>query len=117
MTTSEILLRAADRVQFQGWTQDALARDAVGNTVVDGKTINPWDPTAAAWCAGGAILAEVGNWTGAWPAINALNTELDSLTGCSSDIVKFNNAPDRTAGEVADMMRRAAKRLDNETAV
>lgn len=109
MSPAEVLLKAADRVQFVGWTQDALSRDANGE-----GTPHPWDPEAVSWCAAGAIMAEMGTYCVS--GILCAVADRFGPRGQCMDIVDFNNAPGRTAGEVADFLRRAAKELSNGAA-
>jgi hypothetical protein len=102
-TPADVLHRAADRVQFQGWTQGMLARNEaeVG--------VSPWDPKAITWCALGAFYADAGYWN----LRDHYREAYCALSRYVGNIVTFNNAPGRTAGEVADAMRRCAKELEN----
>lgn len=109
VSPAEVLLKAADRVQFVGWTQNSLSRD------VDGEdTLHPWDPEAVSWCATGAIMAEMETYCVS--EILCAVADRFGPRGRCLDLVDFNNAPDRTAGEVADFLRRAAKELSNGAA-
>ena len=101
---AKVLRRAAEIVE-QGWCQGALARDERGV----GVGLN--SPRAAAWCAVGAFklaMHELGcaripcrSWDSAEAA-------------CGGSAVRFNNAPERTADEVAAALREAAARCEAE---
>ena len=97
---ADVLFRAADRVQFEGWTQYTYARDPLTTPVrVD-------DPDAALWCAQGALKSVACSSRQSSNAIDALRDYL----GVPS-IMLWNDMSHRTAGEVADAMRRCAKGL------
>lgn len=84
MNTSKILFRAAQIIERDGWCQDVLV-DELGRV-----------------CAVGAIdKAQTGD-----PEAMGGNYEpiqkLENLIG--ADVVNWNNAPERTAEEVIDML-------------
>lgn len=97
---AEVLFRAADRVQFGGWTQHTYARDMFGNDV------SPESPEATSWCMFGAILTVVEADS---ESEGELVEFLEKRLGCP--IGPWNDDPTRTSGEVADTMRRCAKEL------
>lgn len=102
-TLADVLRRAADRVQFRGWTQGMLARDAAG------EGVSPFKPEASEWCALGAFYADFGGWN----LSGAHREAYAALTIYAGSIPAWNNAPERTADEVADTMRRCAKVWEN----
>lgn len=106
MTTAEILLKAADRVQFEGWTRYQWAEDA------NGKMVAATAPTAVKWCARGAVKSVAPTDYRALIAAEAIEFHL-LRGGYSHGLMAWNDAPERTAGEVADTMRRVAKELEN----
>ena len=105
---ADVLFRAADRVQFQGWTQGTYARDAGGVPVRAGH------PDAAQWCVRGALKVDAPSpywlhktlYTFAGYLIAASGPRVDSV-----NVMAWNDDRERTAGEVADAMRRCAKGL------
>lgn len=109
MTPAEVLRAAADRVQFHGWTQFSYAVTAPNRAGGLRKTTGTKNPHAVAWCAQGALKAESETDALYRRTLKALENQL-GRTG----IPYWNDAPGRTAGEVADAMRRAAKTLENE---
>lgn len=108
MSPAEVLLSAADRVQFQGWTQFAYAQDA------NGKVVGASNPEAVRWCAKGALKAEDPNhFHNAVFRVEDYLGQGNPRWGCDMRI--WNDTPGRTAGEVADTMRRVAKELENSS--
>jgi hypothetical protein len=108
MTPADVLLKAADRVQFGGWTQYTFAQDAAGRCV--GAT----DPNAVKWCARGAIKAERLAPYRFAQAVTVMEDYLNRDEREPWSLMTWNDQPGRTAGEVADTMRRVAKELSNE---
>jgi hypothetical protein len=100
----DVLFRAADRVQFQGWTRQWYARTA------EEVRVRSDDPQAVAWCARGALKVESPSQYRYGRAYDALDRYLRE-TGQGAGVMTWNDAPGRTAGEVADTMRHAAKAL------
>lgn len=100
--TAGLLTRAADIVQFGGWTQGTSARDS------DGEAVSPIDTRAVAWCVAGAMRVALGMF---WVDGSAEYALLDFIRRDSwwDSIAQWNDAPSRTAGEVADTLRRCAK--------
>lgn len=91
---ADLLFFAADRIRFGGLAKDALEKDG-------------------AFCAVGAMSHRIPDyyWQYAPRAHAAVYRELgiDDRFG----IVSWNNAPERTADEVIDVLTKAAKRLAN----
>lgn len=106
MSLAEILLEAADKVQFGGWTQHTYAEDAAGNWAASGS------PNAVKWCLRGAVKAVAGNDYRAFRACDAVYLYLTER-GWRQGVMSWNDQPNRTAGEVADTLRRVAKELSN----
>lgn len=112
MTPADVLERAAALIEQPGkWTQGAFARAANGNP------IGPLSPNATCWCAYGAIGRATGD---GWPAVEAVGA-----FGCSvpnpdgrpqrDAIAIWNDAPERTAAEVAAALRACAAKLRQES--
>jgi hypothetical protein len=98
-TPADVLRRAADRVQFLGWTQGAPARSTKE------YTCSPHSDRATRWCAYGALARE---------SLSDHTTPIVAFgIFLGSSIAEWNDAEGRTAGEVADAMRRCAKELEN----
>lgn len=98
LTTSEILDAAADCVEHVGWHRGAFACNARGHDRMYD------DDDAVAWCALGATgVASSGLDCGV-----AADMALEALLG---SVQAFNDAPGRTATEVAMAMREAAERV------
>lgn len=106
MDTAEVLLRAADRVQFRGWTQFTYAQDS------DGRCVAASDPDAVKWCARGALKAEGASQYQFSKAVDAVE-DLLNRGERHWTLMTWNDQKERTAGEVADTMRRVAKELEN----
>ena len=87
-TLRKIRLRAADIVD-QGWCQGAVARQE------NGCATNASNPQAVAWCIYGALLK----------ATHEFQTCLFDHTGIDPT---WNDAPGRTAAEVAGWLRTLA---------
>jgi hypothetical protein len=94
---SEVLLRAAERVE-RGWCQRDTAQTA------DGERTTSNSPRAVRWCAAGAVFGQAAPDDNCWKAVTVLREFLrvDSLS-------QWNDAPGRTAAEVAAAMRTAAE--------
>jgi hypothetical protein len=104
---AKVLRRAAELIELpDAWIQGASVADESGQTL--------WcefgSPRAAKWCAAGAINT-AGHQIGVDLATidAALMALLRSLGG---SILEFNDAPERTADEVAAALRAAADRCD-----
>jgi hypothetical protein len=110
MSQTPIILKRAALLVKRGWCQGAYARDAVG------KDISSASNLAVRWCAVGAIRrAAVYEPQEIAKAVQSL-AELLGL-GCTSEpeemeIVCWNDAPERTAAEVARTLRYAARLYD-----
>ena len=101
--TTAILLRAADRVEFNGWCQTIFARDGFGCATFSK------DRSAVAWSAIGAIHIE--------SIEDKTCASIDAIIACEELLAKFwehgslpayNDAPNRIAPEVAHLLRAAA---------
>jgi hypothetical protein len=115
-TPADVLRRAADRVQFQGWTQGTAVRYMPPGPV-------PWyrrllrgavsriQGEPVAWCAYGAIGAEAAEMYPMWATLHRAAKAFGAFLG--QPVSVWNDAPGRTADEVADAMRRCAKALEN----
>ena len=106
MTAAEILRAAAELVERPGaWTQGELARCESGQA-------DHFDaPSAACWCAMGAVFHVAQKsciWDSTVDARAALLRQIQPI----ESIAGWNDAPGRTAAEVACLMRRAAATLD-----
>ena len=104
------LLDCAAKYIAQGWTQNQNARDANG----EGRA--PGSPEAVCWCAQGALVAahvKLGinprHGEGAVVASRARDTLGDVVLPAT--ITEWNDAKERTWGEVATAFRTAAARL------
>jgi hypothetical protein len=102
VSPAEVLRKAAAKVR-QGWTQRVSARNALGECVSHAS------PNAVCWCADGAlsVVAPISATDAYVAAIDALGLEIGQR-----DFVSWNDAPHRTAEEVASAMERAALTLD-----
>lgn len=106
MSPTEVLRLAADRVQFQGWTQGTYAIDAEGHNVGSSS------PKAVQWCAKGALKAESPQGFGR--AARCLELHLGTMnTVWGTDLRIWNDTPGHLASGAADTMRRVAKELEN----
>ena len=91
-----VLSRAADILE-QGWTQDALARDAQGNEV------NPLSTEATCWCAIGAIIkARTELWFHSGGTAALVQRHLGTL------INRVNDVDTMTAEKMVSHLRAAA---------
>lgn len=99
MTAAEILRKASELP----WTQGEFARDADGNGLFDRE------PGAVCWCADGAIR-HVGSAVRMMERVAARNALRDVIG--TYDIHEWNDAPGRTAEEVAAKMIEAAELLE-----
>lgn len=97
------VLREAARLVRQGWSQGAFARDWKGHTVLVRSF------RATNFCAVGAIRYWCGE-TNHDLALRAEQKLLEVLRRRDSalTVVKFNDAPGRTADEVAAALEEAA---------
>lgn len=102
-TPQAVLLRAAKRIEKPGaFCKGALARSRKGARVVAVGRV------AASWCALGSLIREARNGLVRHDAVKALAAEIGGAS-----IAEWNDAPERTAKQVAAAMRRAAKRKTN----
>jgi hypothetical protein len=92
-----ILNRAALVVE-QGWSQHKSARDFAG------REVEAHDPAAMCWCACGAIdvaIRELG-------APVELYDRVCNVLGGDQALIRFNDAPGRSAADVAAFLRSGA---------
>ena len=100
---AKVLRRAAEIVD-QGWCQDFLALDEHENAV------DVQSPRAVRWCAlGASILAGKQMGSDGWRAFH----EASRTTPTGDRLTIWNNAPGRTADEVATYLRSVADRCEN----
>ena len=109
MSAAEILNRAADIVSQPGaWTQGRTARDK------DGAAVASHTPEAVCFCAIGAInraaFEASTDWAGSDLAYAMLSRQLRSDMPEALGVATWNDTPGRTQDEVANLLRRAAKR-------
>ena len=103
MTAAEILRAAADLVERPGaWTQGASALDA------SGRLVDFNSDAATCFCALGALWHAAGSAVSL--PVDSAETALRGIIG--RNVGDWNDASDRTATEVAQVMRRAAATLD-----
>jgi hypothetical protein len=88
----------------QGWTQEAFARDAKGNTVDSNS------PKAVCWCLRGAMQEEEAGDAYYWvnrSLINALETKTGRV-----NLTAFNDMPGRTKEDVLQLIQAAKEFYD-----
>lgn len=98
---AKVLRRAAELID-QGWCQGALAKTGTGMMLGD-----PESPLAARWCVTGAFIR-------ARAELDAHGTTafLKVMAETAPNPAQWNNAPGRTADEVAAALRAAADRCE-----
>lgn len=96
MTPQEVLLKAADLIENNGWTQNFMARN------VEGLSVNQLSIEASCFCILGAMLNISGNH-----ADDAAKILRDHLN--IPHIAMWNDNPSRTKEEVINALREAAK--------
>ena len=95
MTKRELTRRVIKRIKDKdNWTKHVYAVDA------DGFTVHPWETRAAAWCATGAALLEVG-----WEAAQTWNRWVKERTGHSVVVTNDTKGHD----EVLRLLRSVAR--------
>ena len=113
----EILHRAADIVDREGWTQFHFAVDS------DGEPVVAQDPDAAAWCATGAIKKAVHEELGSAYAgvvhecVAVAHQFLPKVEGRPDRLAAHNDSADATSGKIAGLLRRMAERVRLEDEV
>lgn len=125
MNVSAMVYRRAAEIVERGWCQGEIAKRADGTPLPACRSAEwhkwvervPWDewvewrewavrhPEAGQWCAAGARVL----------ACLELNVSPDIGVGVHYDIDGFNDAPGRTASEVAAMFREAADIADRNS--
>lgn len=97
---SAIYLRAAELVEI-GWCTGTQARDA------SGCMTSPIDPLATQWCLIGALMRSSSEFeerpSAGWECCPAVNRQIRTDFHAT-----WNNAPGRTAAEVAAKLREQA---------
>lgn len=102
----ELLRNAAWLIEQPGcWTQGYEARDLLG------LRCSALSDRAVSWCTEGALLALSG---GLDAPMREAKRAITSVIGHWAFLHEWNDRPDRTAGQVAKMMREAADRLERE---
>ena len=112
MTVLEILKAARARIR-SGWTQFAMARDALGNVIT-----RPEDPRACAWCTVGAICAGyvaheppqdgAARGVAMGRMMDVATTRDPGLAVClHNPLVVWNDRPGRTQAEVLGLFNAA----------
>ena len=112
-----LLRKAAEIVADEGWCIGSMAKDA------SGETVPADDPTAVAWCAGGALEVAAARFhqngkfvslETEYRAFGALRDEVIEL--CDGKLARYYRAVSNwndsatDATEVSALMRRAAAR-------
>ena len=111
--TRAILFRDADRVEFKEWFQGAHSLNEHGMQAIDpdGNDAVKWDALAAIDISAIGLGVPNGCW-GAYQAVAALLRKLGLYDGIHpftrGPITAYNDAPNRTAAEVAHLLRGAA---------
>jgi len=115
LAAADALMRAAEVVET-GWTQCELARDA------SGMECKPSDSTAVCWCAEGA-LRRVFRGSADQDAYSVAFSRLHDAAAAKlraagrwhvAALAVWNDDEDRTADQVATMMRECAVALRSE---
>lgn len=122
---AEYLEQAADLLDTQGWCQGTFAVDSDG--VMAPNLIKP--PDDAKFCILGALRHVTGFWgtyqngmykspeassrDGTYEIENELMVALRAAKFSSSEIAVWNDAEERTHGDVTDLLRGVAKDLRN----
>jgi hypothetical protein len=105
------VLRGAQRLVSSGWCQHADGRDA------EGRAVEPWDSRAVSWSLLGAFVAQTTplRLERGELEIGALRRALAALADVLSaeSLSEWNDAPDRNADDVVDLLARAVGRLDD----
>lgn len=100
--TARDLRIAKGRIE-QGWCQGVLARDG------HGEEITPNHPAAVAWCAFGAIGTKE-------DALSQADLFLMKAHGPNTDVVSWNDAPERTREDVLALFDKAIALAESEAA-
>lgn len=99
-SAADIFSRAADLLETKGWTQDAYARDDVGNDVIS-------KDDCASFCILGAINQARGADIDAAVTGELRRTLLD-IIGHDENIADWNDYYDRKKEQVIGVLRKAA---------
>lgn len=103
MKTPAQVLREAAALVEKGHCKGEYARDA------QGLKVDRDSPSAVSWCAFGAIARANGTLLNDQAV--ACESALEAVV--EDDVQEWNDAPERTAAEVAEAMRKAAESLEN----
>jgi hypothetical protein len=95
-----VLLDAADLIEARGWCQEFYACD------FSGAKCRPTSADAACFCALGAIHHVEGAQAG--PEWTDAEIAWGEALGSLSNAIDWNDAPERTAGEVVAKLREVA---------
>ena len=82
----------------RGWCQGAVARDVAGEEVPAGS------PEAVAWCLTGALQRAYGFYNLTDKLAESLAKVEARLRGVGGSASEWNDAPDRTQGEVVALL-------------
>lgn len=116
MTPQELLLKAADLIEHNDWTQGAYARN------VNGCGVYPNSISAMSFCVVGAmtrtvfdesrerLLREGKSDSAADQILGRQAADLLTSQICQSDVPDWNDDPARTKAEVVQALRAAAER-------
>lgn len=103
------MLAEARALLVRGWCQGEDALDE------DGVPVDPSSPVARRWSVAGALLAVWEEWRSAGNAADVVSRDFAeaglALRAAVGDIVAWNDAPERTHGEVLAALDRAIELL------
>ena len=102
--TRSVCLRAAELVEL-GWTQGEFACDRADNAV------SPTDAQACRWCLEGSLRAAAAELQLSALVLSTIIHWVTRQPGPreAAGLARWNDAPDRTAAEVAALLRRGAE--------
>lgn len=106
---AEILLKAAEFLTDERWTQGDLSRDAQGNEVYHDS------PDACRWCANGALRKVTDDDEQEYSEAEAYLLDVVQAAGFGA-VEDWNDAQGRTAAQVRAMLRKAAKVMERNLA-
>jgi hypothetical protein len=103
------MLAEARALLVRGWCRQEDALDE------DGAPVDPSNPAARRWSVAGALLAVWEEWRGAGKPADLVSRDFAeaglALRAAVGDIVAWNDAPERTHGEVLAAFDRAIELL------
>jgi hypothetical protein len=108
MTAVSTKLREARALIERGWTQGEYARDKTG------RSVDFLRHDATCVCAAGAVGAANGHWpTSSLPGMRFLSLAVGG-DGDESDVLQWNDAPERTQADVLAAFDRAIELAEQE---